>query len=118
MRIIINENKLFGVISKWLSKNYGEMEIYDHDNQPWILYVDKNGEIIFLYQYKANELYVTKTVIKFLFVIFSLDEDQIKSVLRDWFKKHTDLTSYKVIPWNFDEDWKKIVRWETKKRLS
>jgi hypothetical protein len=23
----------------------------------------------------------------------------------------------KVITWNFDDDWKKVVRWETKKRL-
>lgn len=117
MRIIISENKLDRIISRWLSKNYGEMNIYDHDNQPWALY-GKDGETIFLYQSKDNELYVSKDVMEFLSNIFSIDESQIKIILGDWFQEQNELMVVKVIPWNFDEDWKKIVRWETKKRLS
>ncbi len=120
MKIIITENKLDRVIGKWLTKNYSEMDIYDHDNQPWVLYVDKNGEIIFLYHYKDNELYVSKDVMKFLIKIFSIDDDkQVKPIIGNWFEEHNDLKSYKVIPWDFSDasDWKKVVRWETKKRL-
>ena len=117
MKIIITENKLDRVISKWLSKNYSKMDIYDHDNQPWYLYAGKDGEVIFVYQYKSNELYVAKSVIKFLYNIFSIDEKQIQSIIGNWFQKHNDLRIGKVITWNFDDDWKKVVRWETKKRL-
>jgi hypothetical protein len=117
MKIIITENKLDRVISKWLSKNYSKMDIYDHDNQPWHLYVDKNGEVIFLYQNNDKELYVAKSVIKFLYNIFSIDEKQIQSVIANWFEEHKGLKTYKTLSWNFDEDWKKVVRWETKKRL-
>jgi hypothetical protein len=118
MKIIITENKLDRVIGKWLSKKYSEMDIYDHDNQPWCLYLDKNGEVIFLYHNNDKELYVAKSVMKFLINIFSIDEDQIKPIIGEWFQKHNDLRTIKVMPWNFDDDWKKIVRWETKKRLS
>jgi hypothetical protein len=120
MRIIISENKLDRVISKWLSKNYSEMDIYDHDIQPWSLYVDKNGEVKFLYQFKENELYVSKDIIKFLYVIFFIDEKQIKSICGNWFEEHTGLKVEKVLSWDFSDasDWGKVVRWETKKRLS
>jgi len=118
MRIIITENKIYEVISKWLSKNYSEMEIYDHDTQPWVLYVDKDGEIIFLYQHKDNELYVAKDVMEFLIQVFSIDDKQIKNIVGDWFQEHNDLRTDKVLTWDFDEDWKKVLRWETKKRLS
>jgi hypothetical protein len=120
MRIIITENKLNTVISKWLSKNYSEMEIYDHDHQPWCLYVDKDGEVIFLYQNNDKELYVAKTVMKFLYDIFSIDEDQIKPIIGEWFQKHNDLWIEKVMSWDFSDasDWGKVVKWETKKRLS
>jgi hypothetical protein len=117
MKIIITENKLDRVIGKWLSKNYLGMDIYDHDNQPWHLYVDKNGEVIFLYHNNDKELYVAKDIIKFLYDIFSIDVEQTKDILSEWFEKHTGLKSYKVLGWSFDEDWKKVVRWETKKRL-
>lgn len=120
MKIIIAENKLEKVIGKWLSKKYSELDIYDHDNQPWVMYVDKDGDIFFLYQYKQNELYVDKSVIKFLFNIFFIDELQLKSILENWFEEHTGLKISKVMRWNFtdDSDWKKVVRWETKKRLT
>lgn len=120
MRFIISENKLDRVIGKWLSKQYENLEIYDHDNQPWVMYVDKNGDIIFLYQYKENELYVDMVVIKFLINMFSIDEEQIKPILKNWFEEHTGLKTYKVMFWNFTDasDWKKVVRWESKKRLS
>lgn len=120
MKITITENKLQKVIDKWLSKKYSELDVYDHDNQPWIMYVDKDYEIIFLYQHKENELYVDKSVIKFLFNIFFIDEQQIKSILKNWFEEHTGLKVGKVLSWDFSDasDWKKVVRWETKKRLS
>jgi hypothetical protein len=116
MKIIITESKLDRVISKWLSKNYSEMDIYDHDIQPWSLYVDKNGEIIFLYQNKEKELYVANNVIKFLYDIFSF-EKPIQPIIGNWFEEHKGLKTYKTLSWNFDDDWKKVVRWETKKRL-
>jgi hypothetical protein len=120
MKIIITENKLGRFISKWLSKNYSEMEIYDHDTQPWNFYLDKNGEIIFIYHYKDNELYVEKDIMKFLINMFSIDDVRIKSIFKDWFQEHNDLKTEKVIPWDFKGvgSWKKVVRWETKKRLS
>ena len=118
MKYIITESKLNRAVGRFLSKEYGDLEIYDHDNQPWVLYVDKNGEVIFLYHTKDNELYVTKDIIKFLYDIFSIDVEQTKDILIEWFEKHTGLKSYKVLGWSFDEDWKKVVRWETKKRLS
>ena len=117
MKYIITESKLNRAVGRFLSKEYGDLEIYDHDNQPWVLYVDKNGEVIFLYHTKDNELYVTKDIIKFLYDIFSIDVEQTKDILIEWFEKHTGLKSYKVLGWSFDEDWKKVVRWETKKRL-
>jgi hypothetical protein len=118
MKIIITETKLNKTINKWLSDKYGDLKIYDHDNQPWVLYVDKNSEVKFLYHTKDNELYVSKDIIKFLYNIFFIDEKQIQSICNHWFEEHTGLKSYKTLSWNFDEDWKKVVRWETKKRLS
>ncbi len=118
MKFIITENKLDRAIGKWLSKNYSEMSIYDHNYRPWVLYVDKDGEIIFLYQSIDNELYVAKDIMEFLINIFSMDKERIKSIFKDWFQEHNDLKTEKVLPWDFDEDWKKIVRQETKKRLS
>jgi hypothetical protein len=120
MKYIITESKLNRAVGRFLSKEYGDLEIYDHDNQPWVLYVDKNGELIFLYHTKDNELYVTKDVMKFLINMLSIDEEQIKSIFKDWFEEHNNLKTYKVIRWDFNDasDWKKVVRWETKKRLS
>jgi hypothetical protein len=118
MRVIISENKLDRVIGKWLTKNYGDLKIYDHDNQPWVLYVDNDIETIFLYHNNDKELYVAKSVIKFLINIFSIDENQIKPIIGDWFQERNDLRTNKVLLWSFDEDWKKVVKWETKKRLS
>lgn len=120
MKYIITENQLDRFISKWLSKEYTDLEIYDHDNQPWSLYVNKDSEIIFLYHSKDNELYVSKDVMKFLINVFTIDDKQIKSIFKDWFEEHNNLKTYKVITWDFSDssDWKKVVRWETKKRLS
>ena len=120
MKIIISENKLDRVIIKWLSNQYGDLDIYDHDTQPWCLYVDKNGEVKFLYQTKENELYVSKDIIKFLYNIFFIDEKQIQSICGNWFEEHTGLVTNRTLSWDFSDasDWKKVVRWETKKRLS
>ena len=120
MKIIISENKLDRVISKWLSNQYGDLDIYDHDTQPWCLYVDKNGEVIFLYQNNDKELYVAKNVIKFLCNIFFIDEKQIQSICGNWFEEHKGLVTNRTLSWDFSDasDWKKVVRWETKKRLS
>jgi hypothetical protein len=120
MRFIITENKLNKTINNWLSKQYEDLEIYDHNNQHLVLYVDKNGEIIFIYQSKENDVYVSKDVMKFLINIFSIDDKQVKSIFKDWFEEHNNLKTYKAIPWDFSDasDWKKVVRWETKKRLS
>lgn len=120
MRIIISENKLSRAINKWLSGKYGDLEIYDHDNQPWVLYADKNGDLIFLYHTKDNMLYFTKDFIKFFWDIFSINVEQTKVILIEWFEKHTGLKSDNALGWDFSDasDWKKVVRWETKKRLS
>ena len=118
MRIIISENKLNRAIFKWLSGKYDDLQIYDHDYQPWVLYVDNNGDVIFVYNTKDNVLYFTNNFIKFLYDIFSINFEQTKYILSEWFEQHTGLKSYQVLGWNFDEDWKKIARWETKKRLS
>jgi hypothetical protein len=117
MKYIITENQLDRFISKWLSKEYMGLKIYDHGNKPWTLYVDKDGEIIFLYQSIDNELYVSRDVMKFLSNMFSIDDVQVKTILEDWFQEQNELMVVKVIPWNFDEDWNKIFRWETKRRL-
>ena len=120
MKYIITESQMDRAVGRLLSKEYGDLEIYDHDNYPWVFYLDKNGEIIFLYQNKEEELYVSKDVMKFLINVFSIDDKQIKSIFKDWFEEHNNLKTYKVIPWNLNDasDWKKVVKWETKKRLS
>jgi len=119
MKYIITESQLDRAVGRFLSKEYEDLEIYDHDNQPWVLYADKNdNEVKFLYHTNDNELYVAKDIIKFLSDIFSIDFEQTKDILREWFEGHTGFKSYKVLGWSFDEDWKKVVRWETKKRLS
>jgi hypothetical protein len=120
MRIIISENKLNRTIIKWLSGKYGDLEIYDHDNQPWVLYANKNSELIFLYNTKDNMLYFAKDFIKFFWDIFSINVEQTKNILIEWFETHTGLKSNDALGWDFSDasDWKKVVRWETKKRLS
>ena len=119
MKYIITESQMGRAVGRFLSKEYGDLEIYDHDNQPWVFYIDKNGEIIFLYQNKEEELYVSKDVMKFLINILSIDDGQIKSIFKDWFEEHNNLKTYKVIPSNFNHsDWEKVIKWETKKRLS
>ena len=120
MKIIITENKLEKVITKLLSKDYSEMDIYDHDGQPWVFYVDKYGEIILIYQQSEKDIYFTRDVMDLLCDTFTIDVEILKHVIKNWFTQKYNLKVVKVIPWNFNDasDWKKILKWETKKRLS
>lgn len=119
MKIIINENRLNKIIGKWLNSEYGDLDVYDHNDEPLIFYVDKEGDIIFLYETKSNELYVSIEIIKFFYSMFSIDIEQTKDILVEWFEKHTGLKPVQFLSWDFTTDsmWKNLVTLNTKKRL-
>jgi hypothetical protein len=87
MEYVITENKLFGVILKWLRKEYPNLVIEDMGS--YLVFWNDNN-IIFLYKKKPMELFVSSDDNKIHFSLidfFKLNGKQIHKVIKLWIQK-------------------------------
>ncbi len=101
MKIIITENKLEQVAINWLNKNYGDLEEFDMPRQyPNYLYYKKGDKIIFSYNKKNRDVYISYDEIWSIFVsFFGMNNQQIRDLTKRWVEEryNLDVTSIWVL---------------------
>lgn len=116
-----SEDKKKDITKKWLTDNYGDMEIYDATEYPWSFYLTVDDKIILLYHHKDKELHMEDDDIpNFISTMFSMEPEEVKSSIKEWAQENYGLDVIKIIKWRFDgpEDWPDFVKTQTVKRPS
>ena len=91
MKFIITENKMTQVQIKWLNNKFGNLTRISNVHN--IGYVDEDGNIIFFYYPKDNNVFFNYDKIWWLLdSFFNLDFYDISSLLQDWIEETYDLS--------------------------
>ena len=84
MKYIITETKLDNVVIKYLNKMYGDLEEYRKDSYPDSVFFVKDKKVFMEQELKYNELWINNTIWKDLEDTFSLEYDEIQSIITKW----------------------------------
>ena len=87
MKYIITENKMEQVVIKYLNKYYGDLEEYRTNDIPDTVFYIKNKKVYMLQDLESRRLYVDyDTLWSDLKDTFSLEFDDIQSIIKKWAK--------------------------------
>jgi len=85
MKYIITESKIEQVVIKYLNKLYGDLEEYRQDGYPDSVFFVKGNKVYMEHYLKKKKLYVDYyTIWSDLENTFSLEDDEIQSIIKDW----------------------------------
>ena len=98
MKLIISENKLYNIVTKWLNKDYGDLrKSASPGSFRFIHYKDKNNETVFLFNLNTGMVTITnKTLYLYLNGMFGLSRYQLNDILIPWFEQSYNLHVEKV----------------------
>ena len=92
MKIIITENKLERVAINWLNKNYGDLELFETEIYPDFLFYRKGDKVIFDYNKKNGEVYISYDEIwSFFESYFGMNFQQIQYLTKVWVEEQYKL---------------------------
>ncbi|MDA9279985.1 hypothetical protein N9P74_00330 [bacterium] len=92
MRVVISESKRSDIAKKWLTKNYGDLEILIMDKYHGNVFYMKDGMVIFDYTRKDGRCYISYSEIwSFLESVFQLGFEEIKAITKEWVEEHYKL---------------------------
>ena len=85
-------NKLENIIIKYLNKLYGDLKVYRTDESPDSIYFVKNKKVFMEQELENGRLYVDYgTIWKDLVNTFSLDYNDIQSIIKKWVEETYNL---------------------------
>ena len=85
MKYIITESKLENVAIKYLNKVYGDLEEYKTDKHPDSVFFVKDKKIYMEQDLENDDLWIDYyTIWSDLENTFSLEDDEIQSIIKDW----------------------------------
>lgn len=98
MKIIITENKMSSVVTKWLDNSYGDLrKSASPMNFRFIHYKDKNNQTVFLFNRDTGTVTITnKSVYHYLKDMFGLSGYELNVILIPWFEQSYNLHVEKV----------------------
>ena len=98
MKLIITENKLYNIVTKWLNKDYGDLRKSSSPRSfRFIHYKDKNNATVFLFNRDTGVVTITnKSLYHYLNDMFGLSRYQLNDILTLWFEQTYNLHVEKV----------------------
>ena len=99
MKVIITENRRNKAITKWLDKNYSNLEKYAaHIVSEFIHYKDENRETIFFFNRRVGVVTITdKTLYQDLKYMFGLSPYELNDILIPWLEERYNLHVERVV---------------------
>ena len=93
MKLIISENKLYNIVTKWLNKDYGDLrKSASPGSFRFIHYKDENNVTVFLFNRDTGVVTITnKTLYLYLNDMFGLSRYQLNDILTPWFEQSYNL---------------------------
>jgi hypothetical protein len=98
MKVIITEDKLYNVVTKWLNKDYGELRKSSSPmNFRFIHYKDENNMTVLLFNRNTGVVTITnKTLYHYLKDMFGLTRYELNDILIPWLEQVYNLHVEKV----------------------
>jgi hypothetical protein len=98
MKLIITENKLYNIVTKWLNNNYGDLRKYASSMSfNFIHYKDENNQTVFLFNRNTGTVTITnKSLYHYLKDMFGLSSYELNDILIPWIKQSYNLHIEKV----------------------
>ena len=101
MKYIITESKLNKIVIKWLNLEFGDLTPDETEEYPGYIFFMKDGEVVFDYNKKDGDVYISYDKIwSFLESFFGLEYKEIQDLTKEWVEEHFKLrvttTSYEV----------------------
>lgn len=98
MKIIITENILYNVVTKWLDKGYGDLrKSASPMNFRFIHYKDENNQTVFLFNRNTDAVTITnKSVYHYLKDMFGINGYELNDILIPWLEQTYNLHVEKV----------------------
>ena len=92
MKYIITENQLNRAALRFLNSEYGDLKPYKTDEYPNFIFFMKDGEVIFDYNKKNGDVYISYGHIwSFLNSFFGLKYTEIQDLTKEWVEEHYKL---------------------------
>jgi hypothetical protein len=85
MKIIITEDRRYQLAYKILDDILNGLTREDYDENKDILFEDKDGELVMVFQEMKNTLYVLRDALCIL-KVFSFDDEELHRLIWRWFK--------------------------------
>jgi len=100
MKYIITESKLENVVIKYLNKMYGDLEEYRREDFPDKIFFIKDKKVYMELNLKNDDLYVSYgTIWLDLENTFSLEFDDIQSIIKKWVEETYKLRGVTPLRW-------------------
>jgi hypothetical protein len=98
MKLIITEDKMNNVVTKWLNKDYGELrKSASPGSFRFIHYKDENNVTVFLFNRNTGIVTITnRTLYHYLKDMFGLSGYELNDILIPWFEQSYNLHVEKV----------------------
>jgi hypothetical protein len=92
MKYIITESQMDRAIIKWLNSEYGDLTPFETEKHPDYIFFMKDGKVIFDYNTKNGNVYISYDKIwSFLESFFGLEYKEIQSLTKEWVEEHYKL---------------------------
>ena len=93
MKYIITESQMDRAVLKYLNTIYGDLVPFETDKDPNFIFFMKNDEVIFDYNKKNGNVYISYDHIwSFLESFFGLKYTEIQDLTKEWVEEHYKLS--------------------------
>jgi hypothetical protein len=97
MKFILEENRLKGIVTKWLDKKYGGAEPFNFDISEHNIFYFKDNKVIFSIDPEWNFVRIVPEVFDTLIEYFGMTYDMSKEIISDWISKSYGLEETVVL---------------------
>ncbi len=92
MKYIITESQMDRAVIKWLNLEYGDLEPFEIEKNPYYIFFMKDGEVVFDYNKKNGYVGISyDNIWSFLSSFFGLEYKEIQDITKEWVEEHYKL---------------------------